>query len=445
MTCHSCETRVEAAIAAVDGVQSVKADQAHGRVTISVDNNRLSHEQAMKLIDTAVNQAGYIVKAVVNGADRPSGATVLVIAALMIAGFLLINAQGWFNFLPKIDSSLGLGMIFVAGLLTSVHCVAMCGGIALSQQARLAEGGAESPETQKSRTKLALRGLQYHFGRIISYTILGGVVGAIGSVISFSPTTKGIVAGIAGLFMVGIGLRMLGLLPRLTTVHLPRLNRFVNPKIIAGLRRRGPFFVGLLNGFMPCGPLQTMQLYALGSGSAVLGGLSMFLFCMGTVPLMFVFGAVSSFFTIKWQHRLVRASAILVVFFGLVMAGRALDLSGVSGMIQTVASRVTGNSTLVDTTTAHVKDGVQYVSFDLQADAYAVITVQKGLPVHWTINATAETLNGCNGELQVPQLNLRKKLAVGANIIEFTAPSTSSVISYTCWMGMINSSIQVVD
>jgi len=162
---------------------------------------------------------------------------------------------------------------------------------------------------------------------------------------------------------------------------------------------------------------------------------------------------------------LVRASAILVVFFGVVMAGRALDLSGASGLLQTAVSQMTGGVQLslpvggantavsggsgsggssADTTVATLKDGIQYVSFDLQPGSYSPITVQKGIPVRWTINATDDNLNGCNGEIQVPQLNLRKKLAIGANLIEFT-PDSSGIISYTCWMGMISSSIRVVD
>jgi len=51
---------------------------------------------------------------------------------------------------------------------------------------------------------------------------------------------------------------------------------------------------GLLNGFMPCGPLQAMQLYALGTGSFIAGATSMFMFSLGTVPLMFGLGAISS-------------------------------------------------------------------------------------------------------------------------------------------------------
>lgn len=448
MTCSTCEKRVEEAAGSVPGVLSTKADQSRGRLTLAYDTLATSADDLTKNVEAAVAAAGYTVQGPVSGVEKPQTTGVLVIAAGMIAFFLLVNAQGWFNFLPTIDSSVGLGMIFIAGLLTSLHCVAMCGGIALSQQNKVNEEG-RSPV---GRIRTSLRGLPYHLGRIVSYTILGGVVGALGSVVSFSPLTKGILAGVAGLFMVGLGLKMLGLIPTLTWVRLPKLPRIIPHHLTLKFRSRGPFFVGLLNGFMPCGPLQTMQLYALGTGNMALGALSMFLFSVGTVPLMFAFGALSSFFSAKWQHRLVRASAILVVFFGLVMSGRALDLSGASGQVKTLADQVTGaDKVAVNQATlggrkdlAVLKNGVQYVSFDLEPGTYSPITVQKGVPVEWTINATSDNLNGCNEEITIPQLGLTKKLKAGANLIQFT-PTAAGTISYTCWMGMIGSSIRVVD
>lgn len=433
MTCSTCEKRVSDAALSVAGVASAHADQSRGRLTLQWQAGLADADGVLREVESAVSAAGYTILGRAQETAPQTGA-ILVIAAGMIALFLLINAQGWFNFLPTIDSSVGLGMILVAGLLTSMHCVAMCGGIALSQ------------------TRTPLKGLAYHLGRVVSYTVLGGAVGALGSVVSFSPLTKGILAGVAGLFMVGLGFKMLGLFPPLPWLRFPKLPRLIPHRLTMQFRSRGPFFIGLLNGFMPCGPLQTMQLYALGTGSVALGALSMFLFSVGTVPLMFGFGALSTFFSAKWQHRLVRASAILVVFFGVVMAGRALDLSGASGQLRTLADQATGadTATRVPATLegrndlAVVKNGVQYVGFDLQPASYSPLTVQKGLPVEWTITATRDNLNGCNGEILVPQLGIRKKLTVGVNRIQFT-PTSTGTISYTCWMGMIGSTIRVVD
>ena len=70
-------------------------------------------------------------------------------------------------------------------------------------------------------------------------------------------------------------------------------------KIYSNNGKHGPFYIGLLNGLMPCGPLQAMQIYALGTGSFVMGAASMFFFSVGTVPLMFGFGVLSSILSKK--------------------------------------------------------------------------------------------------------------------------------------------------
>ena len=93
---------------------------------------------------------------------------------------------------------------------------------------------------------------------------------------------------------------------------------------------RGPFVVGLLNGLMPCGPLQTMQVYALGTGSFMAGALSMFLFSLGTVPLLLGFGAVSAFLSARFNRGMLKASGVLVMALGLVMFMRGVNLFGVA-------------------------------------------------------------------------------------------------------------------
>jgi sulfite exporter TauE/SafE len=96
----------------------------------------------------------------------------------------------------------------------------------------------------------------------------------MGSVIGFSGAAKGTVAIAAGVFMVIMGLNMLNIFPWLRKLT-PRVPRVFGNKIHNNNGKYGPFYIGLFNGLMPCGPLQTMQIYALGTGSPVAGALSM--------------------------------------------------------------------------------------------------------------------------------------------------------------------------
>jgi hypothetical protein len=184
---------------------------------------------------------------------------------------------------------------------------------------------------------------------------------------------------------------------------------------------------------MPCGPLQAMQLYALSTGSALTGALSMLLFSLGTVPLMFGLGALSSVLSRKFTSRVMTAGAALVVIMGLSMFGSGWTLSGF-GLPAGAASP----AEIV------MEDGVQLVSSTLSPGSYPLITVQAGTPVRWTIDAPPGSINGCNNSFFIPEYGIEHRFATGANVIEFT-PVKTGRFAYSCWMGMIRGSITVVE
>jgi plastocyanin domain-containing protein len=242
---------------------------------------------------------------------------------------------------------------------------------------------------------------------------------------------------IAGAFMLFLGLRMLGIFPWLSRLKV-RLPGIAGRKFSAAARGRGPFVVGLLSALMPCGPLQTMQVYALGTGSFFAGALSMFLFSLGTVPLLLGFGLVSSLLSAKFNARMLKASGVLVLFLGLVMFTRGISLFGIAlPALRPGAYSGTGIAV------ARLVDGGQEVQTRVESGRYYPLIVQAGVPVRWILRVTADDLNGCNNPVTVPQYGIRKQLVPGENLIEFT-PTQAGTIGYTCWMGMISSYIKVV-
>jgi sulfite exporter TauE/SafE len=304
-------------------------------------------------------------------------------------------------------------------------------------------------------------GLLYNAGRIVSYTAIGAAVGALGAAFNFSPAAKGFIAAIAGAFMIVLALRMLGAirLPSLSGLPVPAPLRKAWSALSARLGRGGPFAVGILNGFMPCGPLQTMQLYALGTGSAVTGALSMFVFSVGTVPLMLIFGLTATLLPRKFVPVMVKASAVLVMFLGVVTFVRAASLAGIAlpsitapayasvspdipGTGVPGSPTASGNAVNAGLIKAVVSGGKQTVLTEFKDGRYVPFAVQAGIPLVWTIRISAADLTGCNDELVVPAYAVRKKLVAGDNVIEFT-PSKAGRIAYSCWMGMIRSSITV--
>ena len=429
MTCSSCETRIENVLKKHDGIAEIKASYGGSSVNVVYDASVISLETIISVIE----KLDYIVM------DRPEKQKVhedkmpinqlLGIGIIIFAIYIIIKNTIGFNFIPQVNQNMGYGILFVIGLITSLHCIAMCGGINLSQ--------CVSNKFSKDNTNKLSKfkpSLLYNSGRVISYTIIGGLVGALGAVVSFSGAAKGTIAILSGIFMVIMGLNMLNIFPWLRKLN-PRMPKIFGNKIHENNGKHGPFYIGLLNGLMPCGPLQAMQIYALGTGSFFAGALSMFMFSVGTVPLMFGFGAISSFLSGKFTRNMMKVSAVLVMILGIIMLNRGLSLSG----INVVAYAAPASSVNV----AKVVSNVQQITTKLEPGSYPTITVKKGIPVKWNIKADAKNLNGCNETLIIPKYNIEKNLVPGDNIIKFT-PKEEGNVSYSCWMGMIRGNIKVI-
>ncbi|MDR0616225.1 MAG: sulfite exporter TauE/SafE family protein, partial [Synergistaceae bacterium] len=320
MTCVSCQNGIEKKLRSSAGVMSAKVDFAKGTAEVIYDE-RTSLEDIISSIESLGYKARKISREGLK-TDRKSGrddflGVLLLILALYI--FLNGSAGGFlgniFNAFPQAEAGMGYWMLFAIGLLTSIHCVAMCGGINLSQSLA---GGGENDHGRGGGTSGLRPAILYNAGRVVSYTAVGGIVGALGSAVSFSGPMKGAVQIVAGIFMVMLGLNMLGMLGSLRA-FIPRLPKSLTSRIDGKKRGKGPLYVGLLNGLMPCGPLQAMQFYALSAGSPLAGALAMLFFSLGTVPLMFGLGAFGSLMSRKFAGRAMRAGAFLVIVMGVVM------------------------------------------------------------------------------------------------------------------------------
>lgn len=198
-----------------------------------------------------------------------------------------------------------------------------------------------------------------------------------------------------------------------------------------GARDGGALTVGLLNGLMPCGPLQSMQLAALASLSPIKGALSMLFFSLGTVPLMLGLGSLTAALGQRFNRAVLRAGAVM----GLAMLSQGAALAGWNLSIAPVQS---------GDLAAQTDNGVQTVYSTLEPNRYPDITVTAGEPVRWVIDAPDGSINGCNNRIFIPALDLEYAFQSGENVIEFT-PGETGTISYTCWMGMIRGTITVTD
>ncbi|MDR2802894.1 MAG: sulfite exporter TauE/SafE family protein [Treponema sp.] len=466
MNCVNCQNKIEKTLKTLAGVEDAAVDFNDGMARVNFDETVITPEE----IGGAIRKLGYTTPFGGDGYGADCGAdcgekppitriagTLLIIAAL----YLLTHALGLTAFagaFPLAESGMGYGMLFVIGLFTSVHCLAMCGGISLSQC--MAVSPAAPTEAQyrggavSERARTLLPSILYNGGRVISYTVVGGLVGALGSAVSVSMQLRGLVQLAAGVFMVVMGINMLGFFPILRR-FTPRLPRFFAKKIDEQKAGGGnPLIIGLLNGLMPCGPLQAMQIYALSTGNPAAGALSMFVFSLGTVPLMFGLGALSSFLSGStggpaFARRVMWAGAVLVTVMGLTMFGYGLNLSDINidfaenafAAPKQAGFRYGGAAGGVSQPV--IENGVQIVNSTLSGGRYPAITVWQGIPVRWTIEAPAGSINGCNNRMIAREYGIEYRFRPGANVIEFT-PERTGKFTYSCWMGMIRSSITVV-
>jgi len=219
-------------------------------------------------------------------------------------------------------SPVEFSIIFGLGLVSSLHCVQMCGPLVVSYSLSLGQRGARQQ---------ALAHLSYNLGRVATYTLLGAVAGLAGQTLGLVGTLAGaenIVAIACGALMLIAGLLMLDLLPHKFPQQydpLRYVSRFLKP---LGSRISSPtigskFVLGLMLGFLPCGLIYAALLKATATGTALAGAMTMMAFGLGTVSALMAIGMLSSTFSLKlarlnasgWGSRLTAISVALLGAF----------------------------------------------------------------------------------------------------------------------------------
>jgi uncharacterized protein len=359
-----------------------------------------------------------------------------VTIALMGIGFILWIDSWYMNHsdMPKISQDMSYGLLALIGFLTSFHCVGMCGPLILGYTAKSATNGHKSYGTH----------FLYGIGKTLSYTLIGALFGALGSVVAFTPFAQGAVGVAAGVFLILFGLHMLDVFPALSHFHL-RTPKFVMRFVGKEYRKRSnPFVIGLLNGLMIiCGPLQAMYVMAAGSGSWSQGGAILFFFGIGTLPLLLGFGFLTSLLSANLTPKLLKASGFIVMILGAIMLNRGLAVTGTGVDFNTLVARVSQqlSPTVAETP---ICDTEQTINMEILKSSFSPnqFTLRKGVPVKWVIEG--KEMNECNKTIVIPQYKMKIELKEGKQIIEFTPPE-SGVVPWSCWMGMIPGTFIVVD
>ncbi|MDZ7291566.1 MAG: sulfite exporter TauE/SafE family protein [candidate division KSB1 bacterium] len=219
------------------------------------------------------------------------------------------------------------GLIFMAGLLASVHCLGMCGPIVLAYAA--AGGKAREREEAGGRREEWELHAAYNAGRIASYALLGALAGLAGLTLSSLDAVSEIVAIAGGTIMLLAGVSMFGLLPFSATLLPQGASGFLRKLHRALLLQRtipSKFFLGLLTPLLPCGILYAMFAKAATAGSVAGGALTMALFGAGMAPALALMGSFSSFLSLRLRQGAQHLAAATIMLLGVILILRGLHV-----------------------------------------------------------------------------------------------------------------------
>lgn len=439
--CASCEVLIEREFKKVPGVEKVDVNHATGEARL-----HCTELPDVTQLNEKIKPHGYTA---FPWDEKPSTETknsrrhyfeISAIFLFVLAAFLILRQ---FDLLPKgfaITENMSYGIVFMIGLVAAMStCIAVTGGLLLAAAAKYNElhPGLSASERFKPH-------LYFNAGRIVSYTVLGGLVGAVGSLFTLSAVTNGILTIIASAVMILLGLQLLKLFPKLGRFqpHMPKF--LANPihNMAQSQNRFASFLLGAGTFFLPCGFTQALQLYVLSQGSFTTGALTMLIFSLGTLPALVSLGAITSFAKGAFHSYFLKFAGVVVILVGILSVRNGFALTGISASLSAAATAsrelASGNDTQPQASepTVPIVDGRQIAEMKVKGLSYtpSQFTIVKGIPVEWRVDG--REAGGCASVLTAPSIGITEYLpSDSVSVIEFT-PTTTGKIPFSCSMGM---------
>ncbi len=440
MTCHSCEVTIERNWKKLEGIKKVEVNVTTGKAQIAYAGSAPTIPQ----LQNALGKEQYLVSengGVIRKTKTPILQLVGIFALVLILGNIF-SKLGWLKSNFAIGSEMSFGAVFIIGLVAaSSSCIAIAGGLLLSSASKFNERYTFAGPMGRMRPVFL-----FVTGRIVGYTLLGGLLGVVGKVLAPSPLITALITILAALYMLVMGLDMLQIAPAWLKRLTPKMPKSVSHRVLDAEGKEhplAPLALGAATFFLPCGFTQALQLYAITTGSFISGALTLMAFALGTAPALLALGWASGSLKGKVGKFFFKFSGALVVVLGLwniqnglTIAGYPLSFPTISFSAPTAAASASGTNIVMDGNTQVIKmavdGGYQPSQFTLKA----------GLPTRWEIDGTKAV--GCTSVLISRQLGIQKQLASGPNTVEFTAPTQPGTYPFSCSMGMYRGQITVV-
>jgi len=303
--CASCKIFIEDVLNEQENIQDARVDLIKEMVEVDTLSEQ-NPEELAEFLTRKIQANGYVLSVEKKVPTKPENNVIwqaLPIGLGILMIFFLLQKSGVLNL--GIDGQITPVTSFIIGLIASVSsCLAVVGGLVLSLSAQISQDNVSDTKTFTL----------FHAGRIVSFAVLGGVLGVVGGVIGINFTFTAILGILASVVMLLLGLNLVGVFTK-NNITLPsglfNFFRKIEHKTFA------PLILGFATFFLPCGFTQSMQVVALSSGSFITGSLIMLAFALGTMPMLLLlsFGS-ASFAHSKYAPLFFKSAGVVVIGLG---------------------------------------------------------------------------------------------------------------------------------
>ena len=349
--------------------------------------------------------------------------------------------------------SANLMVAFITGITTGgLSCLAVQGGLLASSLARQIEQDyiehvpqkrrqlKRHQETEVKRTNTALPILLFLASKLVTYTLLGALLGWLGSFLTLSPITRAFLMIAIGIFMVGNALRMFNVHPifRYFNVEPPKfITRYIR-RTAKGTDTATPLFLGFLTVFIPCGVTQAMMATALGTGSALMGAALLFAFTLGTSPVFFIVAYLTTELGARLEKFFMRFVAIVLLVLGFVTLDGGLNLMGSPYSLTNLARGLAPASSSATTASAPSTD----LTLMVQNQGYFPQLLKASANEDVILSLITNNTYSCSRDFVIPDLNFYQLLpATGTVKVDIPAQLAGTRMFFTCSMGMYTGTI----
>lgn len=482
MHCPACELLITQKVSDLENVHNVKCLTSTGILELETDNPNID----ANYLDNLLRPSSFKISEkpfVLDKSQMVSTFISIIFIFLAILVFLGLHYSGALSQV-RLDGNVAWWSIILFGLVAGFStCAALVGGVLLALTKHWSATGVNNT---LGKSKFIPQ-VMFNIGRIIGFAVFGAVLGLVGNAVHLSPIGSAwLVLGVA-VIMIIFALQMLGV-PFASRLSLA-IPQPISKKISQSAQIKGrwiPFLVGALSFFLPCGFALTAQSYALMQGNPIASSVTMLLFAIGTLPALLIIGITSTTLVSnpKLSNVTLKLAGFIVLIFALYNINNQFNILGYPSLnsigttpslaetIDTDPSQINSNksdsqdesnyippkcaccspkqdqqvtSTPAVPVPAKVKGQVQIIKMEASASGYTpnYFKVKQNLLVRWEI--TDIGTSGCTEAVIAPRLFSGEiELTKGKTAIKEFTPKQLGKFRFSCWMGMVTGTIEVV-